>query len=60
MIGEDPVYYHFFHFNDSIDARLDAALKRKLELMNSVIESQEIPLFLNFDREVLEEVMQDW
>lgn len=60
MIGDHPVNYHFFHFNDSIDKRLDEALKQKLQLMNSVIESQEIPLFLNFDKDVLEEVMRNW
>lgn len=60
MIGDNPVNYHFFHFNDSIDKRLDEALRQKLQLMNSVVESQEIPLFLNFDREVLEEVMRNW
>jgi SNF2 family DNA or RNA helicase len=60
IIGEEPVFYHFFHFEESIDVKLDNALRKKIALLNNVIESQEIPLFENFDEEVLTEVMKDW
>jgi SNF2 family DNA or RNA helicase len=60
MIGNEPVNYHFFHFEESIDSRLDSALRKKLILMEEVIESQEIPLFENFNEDVLQEVMKDW
>jgi len=60
MVTDDPVFYHFFHFSNTIDKKLDKALREKVDIMNSIIEKEEIPLFLNYDEEVLNEIMTEW